>query len=368
MPAKADELAFRKSLRERAFAPVYYFHGPDEYLKDGAVRDLIEAAVDPATRDFNLDVRSAGDLDGEAVASLVSTPPMMAERRVIVLRDVAALKKDAQAEVERFVEQHGKRARNPDVILVLVAQAVDESKPSAASKKKGDPFLGASMVVEWEPLDSERLPRWVEHYATTELGATIEADAVELLLRAVGNDMSALGSELEKLASYCAGRPIDVEAIGEVVGIRHGETLSDFLDMVTQRNAQGALRLLPRMLEQPRNSAVVLVMALGPQMLALQWGRAQRDAGVPAGRLNKDYWDLLKTARGNVWRQWKEAITAWVAAVDLWTAGEIDVALQALANADQMLKGTRLSSEEQVMQTLILTLCGQPRAGRRTAA
>lgn len=363
MKAPADEVAFRKALKERAFSPVYYFHGPDEYQKEAAVRELIAAAVDPATRDFNLDIRAAGDLDGEAIASLVSTPPMMAERRVVVIRDVAALRKEALVQVERHIEQHANRRGEPDVLLVLVAQAVDESKPPS---KKGDPFLGATTVVEWKPLGGDRLPKWMEHYVTTQLGASITPDAMALLERAVGHDMPALAAELDKLASYCGSRPIDEEAVGDVVGIRHGETLSDFLDCVTTRDAAGALRLLPRMLEQPRNSAVSLVMALGTQMLALQWGRAQRDAGISAGRLNKDYWELLKAAR-NAWRPWKEAVTAWVAAVDLWTTAEVDAAVQALAAADQMLKSTRLSSEEQVLRSLILTMCGAPRA-RRSAA
>ena len=55
--------ALRAALQDKQFSPAYYLHGDDEFLKEEALRHLIEAAVDPATRDFNLDQREGGDLD-----------------------------------------------------------------------------------------------------------------------------------------------------------------------------------------------------------------------------------------------------------------------------------------------------------------
>ena len=52
----------RKGIQQRAFERAYYFYGDDEYLKDEMVRQVIETAVDPSTRDFNLDVRRGGEI------------------------------------------------------------------------------------------------------------------------------------------------------------------------------------------------------------------------------------------------------------------------------------------------------------------
>ena len=91
----------RKAIQQRAFEHAYYFYGDDEYLKDDMIRQVIDAAVDPATRDFNLDVRRGTDVDPESLLSLLSTPPMMAERRLVVVKDVNALKKAARAAIDR---------------------------------------------------------------------------------------------------------------------------------------------------------------------------------------------------------------------------------------------------------------------------
>jgi len=95
MPASSLK-TLRDAIKRRSFDGAYFIWGEDDYQKDDAVRQLIEAALDPAARDFNLDTRRSAELDAETLGVLLSTPPMMAEKRVIVLRDVGALKKDAR--------------------------------------------------------------------------------------------------------------------------------------------------------------------------------------------------------------------------------------------------------------------------------
>src|SRR5260370_813356 len=73
--------ALLRSLKRGAPDPVYYLHGDEDVLKDEAVRALLERAVDPAARDFNIDQRWAPDLDPEAFHALVNTPPMLAPPR-----------------------------------------------------------------------------------------------------------------------------------------------------------------------------------------------------------------------------------------------------------------------------------------------
>ena len=58
------------------------------------------------------------------------------------------------------------------------------------------------------------------HHVTTSLASTITLTAVDLLISAVGNDLSQLAAELDKLASYTNGAPIDEDAVSAVVGVR----------------------------------------------------------------------------------------------------------------------------------------------------
>jgi DNA polymerase III subunit delta len=348
--ASAGEKALHSALKKRVFDPVYYLFGEDDFLKERATRDLIEAAVDPTTRDFNLELRRANELDAEALDALLSTPPMLAERRVVVLRDVDKLKKSARTLLDRYLT----RAAH-DTVLVLVA-------PSGA---KADKTLSdRSTAVEFAPLTGDRLPRWVAYHAQHELGRTITPEAVTLLVEAVGGDLAQLAIELEKLASY-ATETIDEHAVAEVVGVRRGESLGDLLDAVAAKDASTALGLTPIILQLPKTTAVSVVMALSVQTLALGYAEAALAAGTSPRGLFNELMALLKDTGAFPHRPWGEAVNAWTKHAARWTAAEIDDALHALLTADTALKETRLSSPEQLLATLVLALCG--RTTRRAA-
>jgi DNA polymerase III subunit delta len=341
--ASAGEKALHAALKKRVFEPVYFFFGEDDFLKDARVRELVDAAVDPVTRDFNLELRRGNELDAETLDSLLSTPPMLAERRVVVVRDVDKLKKDARALLTRYLERPA-----TDTVLVLVA-------PSGAKADK--PLADRSIAVEFVPLTGDRLPKWVSYHAETVLGRPITPEAASLLVEAVGADLAQLAVELEKLASFATGT-IDERAVSEVVGVRRGESLSDLLDAVAAKDASAALALIAGVLQQPKTSAVSIVMNLTTQMLALGYGVAARAAGAPPRALFNEYMGLLKESGAFPGRPWGEAVNAWTRNTDRWTAPELDAALAALLDADAALKETRLSSEEQLLTSLVLALCG----------
>ncbi len=369
--------ALNAALKSRAFAPAYYFHGDDDFLKEDAVRQVVAAVVDPATRDFNLEVRRGAELDPQTLDGLLATPPMMAERRMVVVRDVGALKKDARGTLDRYLQRPAS-----DTVLLLLS-------PAGAKADKG---LGErAEAYEFAPLNEDRVAKWIAHHAQAELGATVTPEAVRLLQVGVGAELQQLAAELDKVVSYVrgerdaaggdAGAPlvVDEAAVSAVVGVRRGETLGDLLDAVARQDARTAGALVGHVLAQPKASAVTVVMALSTQMLALAWGQARRAQGASPGALNGEFFNLLKEAPSSyVGRPWGEAVKAWTASVDRWTAPSLDRALALLLETDASLKETRLSSDEQLLETLVLALCALPNAspnarpgspgGRRSAA
>ena len=81
----------------------FYLHGEDQFRKEAAVRALVNAHVDPGTRDFNLDLLRGTDVTAENLASVLATPPMMAEWRVVVLREVEGLRRDVPGMVGSYL-------------------------------------------------------------------------------------------------------------------------------------------------------------------------------------------------------------------------------------------------------------------------
>jgi DNA polymerase-3 subunit delta len=331
------------ALKRKSFDAAYYFCGEDEYQKEGAIRKLLDSILEPTVRDFNLDIRRAQDMDAKSFDAVVSLMPMMAERRVVVIREAGALRKDTRKALERYLKTPAS-----DVLLLLV---------EAAGGKTDRELAQLATSVQFDPLNADKVPRWIAKHAT-ELNVSISHGAIDLLQAGIGNDLYQLAAELDKLASYSNGREINEDAVSAVVGVRRGETMADLLDAIARRNVKQALTLVDHVLAQPKTSAVSIVMALATQTVALAWGRSKLDEGLSPGRLQSEYSSLLKQL-GSVYtgRPWGSAATAWASTIDSWDHEGLQKAFDALIEADVILKETRFSSEEQVLTTLILAMC-----------
>ena len=333
----------RDAVKRGSFDAAYYISGEDEFQKEDAVRQLVNGALDPQARDFNFDTRRAADLDAESLSVLLSTPPMMADRRVLVVRDTGGLKKDARKALDAYLKK-------PAGDLLLILTAAPATKPDTI-------LSGSTTQLNFEPLTGDRIPKWIAHQAKKEAGVGITSDAIDLLQAAVGSDLHQLAAELDKLASYTLGADIDEDAVTAVVGVRRGETQADFLDAVADRNVPRALELIPHILSQPKTTAVSVVMALSTQMLGIAWGRAKLDEGISGGRLAQEYFDLLRQTGAFTGRSWGSAASVWARAAERWSSSALEAAIDALLDADIALKESKVSSEEQLLATVVLILC-----------
>jgi len=362
-PKEASALrVVQAAVQSGVFAPVYYLHGDDDYLKDNAIRELLSAAIDPVTRDFNCEIRRGNEIDAETLGSLLATPPMFAERRAVVLRDVGALKKAARQQLDAYLAHPA-----GDTLLLLTSPAGAKADAAIATRAES---------LDFAPLSPDRVRKWIAHHASTALGVDISDDAVGLLHEAVGSDLHSLAGELDKCASYALGAHrdasgrarIDADAVTAVVGVRRGETVSDLLDAVARHDASTAVALVGHVLSQPKSSAVSIVSNLSTQTFALGYGRARRDAGLPTSKLPGEYFAFLKETGGFPGRPWGEAASAWTKHTDAWSADACRHALKLLLEADIALKETTVSNAEQTMTSLVLGLCAlKPRTRKPVA-
>src|SRR6185437_2831738 len=121
----------RRALGAGAPAPAYYIHGAEGVLKDEAVTLILARALEAGTRDFNLDSFSAQQLDPAALPAACATLPMMAARRVVVLRDVEAWKRKSKAKAPAV--QYLDRPM-PETVLVMVQGNDDDPDEELSSR------------------------------------------------------------------------------------------------------------------------------------------------------------------------------------------------------------------------------------------
>jgi DNA polymerase-3 subunit delta len=335
-----------RALKRGQPASAYYLTGDEDMLKEELVELVIGKAVDEASRDFNLDVRSASDVNGEDFHSLVETPPMLAERRAVIIKNVEQWRKNSKVweVVHRYLNNP-----SPTTVLVLVQAAPQKEREK--EQKPDKEVARASVHVVVKPLHPQRLQGWIRARAEHR-DVELTDEAAEHLASAVGSDLSQLAMEIDKLSAIALpDEPVNANQVAKLVGVRRGETVRDWVEAVLLRDIPRAIDMLEPVLTTPRVTGVGMVTALGSGLVAMRLARALIDSGMPPGRVES-------TLANHAKRQFhlKNEAALWTRAVNRWTAAEINDAIRSAYQCDLALKSTTLSDAKGIITGTLLSL------------
>lgn len=308
---------------------VFFLYGDDEFRKEEAAGALVDAHVDPATRDFNYDLLRGSELDLESLARILATPPMMAEWRVVLVREAEAL---AQSSRARDVITDLLGAPPPGLALILVTTIPGRSKARFYKDLKRD-----AKAVEFGQVSGNDLPGWVMERARSAHGVEVEEDAARALAAAVGSDLGILAREIEKLASMVdEGRPITVEEVKAGGTTLPTQDRWQWFDLVGERRFGEALEGLRILLDQGE-SGVGLVIGLGTHLLRLGIAVEQGPRGLEQALPPHQRW---------LARRYDQQAGGW-------SGAEVEEALGGLLRADQLLKASGFPDEHLLEEWLL---------------
>lgn len=310
---------------------VFYLHGEDHFRKDQTLRALIEAHLDPATKDFNFDPIRGGETDAERLASLIATPPMMAEWRVVVVRDVEGLANSKHArEVLLGIAQ-----KPPPGLALILSCTV----PSGSKAKFYKELARLAQSVEFRAITDADVPGWLMKRAREEHDVEIDIDAARALGVAIGTNLGVLSQELEKLSDFIGDRKTitvdDVTAAGTNLP---SQDRWRWFDLVGERKFEEARRGVPILLGQG-DSGVSLAIGLATHFLRLGIALEQGPGGLEAALPFHQKFLAKRVAaqsRG-------------------WSVAEVDRALAGLLDVDRLLKASP-HTDEHFLESWLLGL------------
>lgn len=325
----ADPL--RAALDRHGLGGVFFLHGEDAFRREEGVRTLVDAHVDPGVRDFNLDQLRGGDVDVDTLASILATPPMMAEWRVVVIRDAGPLAGSSRA---RTLLLETAESAPPGLAFVVSADI------SGSKAKLWRELKKVARSVGYPSVAMEDVPGWLVARARESFDMDLEEGAARALAQAIGSDLGVLHQELTKLNEFVEGdRPVtrdDVAAVGTVLPAQDRWA---WFDLVAERRFDEAAAALPVLLGQSGESGVGVTLGLGTMLLRL---------GVAVDEGPRGLEKLLPR-----WQNWVAGKLAGFARD--WTVDEVDEAVRGLLRVDRLLKSSPLP-EDLVLEEWLLGL------------
>ena len=333
--ARVTREAIARRIAQGQGGGVYYLYGDEEQQKEEAAQAIVEAHLDPATRDFNYDQLDGRTLEPETLASVLETPPMMADWRVVVVRDAHELAKAARTRdvIEALLD-----APPPGLALVLLATV-----PAKSTAKFYKRLASDAKALEFTPLSENDLPGWILERATED-GYAIEPDAARALAAAIGSNLGALTQELIKLRELAAGHTISVAHVEQAVGRVARVNRWAWFDAVADADFRRARAELPDLLESGE-SGVGLVIGIASQLLRIQVAIAGGKEALEAALPPHQKW-LSRRVMGQARR---------------WPAAPLQAALRDLLRADRLLKSAGLD-DRLVIDELLLRMEARIRA------
>lgn len=238
-------------VRSGNFAPVYLLMGAESYYPDKVCDEIVKHAMSDEERDFNQSVLYGPDTNPIDVGSQARCYPMMAERRLVVVKELQSMKGYEQLSV--YCEEP---MESTVLVLVMHGAAADKRKSLYKNvSKKG--------VVLESPLIRDRdLPEWIYRYFQSR-GLDIQPDAAALLAESTGTDLSRIVAETDKMLMNLpeGTRTIRAEDIEKNVGISRQFSVFELTAALSYKNAAKALKICAHIGAQPK---FVLLMVTGP--------------------------------------------------------------------------------------------------------
>lgn len=253
---KADIGALSAQLVEEArsgvFRMVYALMGDEPYYPDLVCQAIVDNCIDEFGKDFNETICYGTDVTADRIVTEAREFPMMAERRLIVVKE---------AQLMKGIEDLAVYCSDPldSTVLVLLFRKGGLDKRKAlykAIQKKG-------VVLDSPALRDYEVPGWINSYYRSR-GLAIEPQAAQLLAESAGTDLSTIVVETDKLLKNLpeGARNVTVADIEKNVGISRQFSVFELTKALSFRNAPEALKIAAHMGSSAKFAMPMAVSAL----------------------------------------------------------------------------------------------------------
>jgi DNA polymerase-3 subunit delta len=250
--------AILSQLKKREFKPVYLLHGDEPYYID-QVSDYIENNVlSDAEKGFNQTVFYGKDSDVMTILNTAKRFPMMSDYQVVLVKEAQELKwgkdgDDSGKSLDPILSYLENPLRNTILVFCYKYGKFDKRKKTYKAMEKH------GVVFESPALYDNKIASWIEDIVK-EKGYRIHARASALMAEHLGNDLSKIANELEKLMlNIQEGHEIQVEDVQDNIGISKEYNVFELQSAIVARDASKANTIINYFAANPKSNPIQLV-------------------------------------------------------------------------------------------------------------
>ena len=239
------------SIKKQKYAPIYFLMGEESFYIDKITDYILANALPESERDFNQTIFYGKDAD---IANIIDTArrfPMMATRQLVVVKEAQVLKN---------IELLDSYIKNPLKSTILVINYKYKSLDKRKLFTKNVAQFG--ILFESKKIYENQLPDWIAQYASS-LKLKIDTKASILLAEFLGNDLSKISNELDKLSiNIPQGNTITANEIEQNIGISKDFNNFELQNALGKKDVVKANQIINYFSTNEKNHPIFVTIAL----------------------------------------------------------------------------------------------------------
>lgn len=241
-----------ENLKNKVYHPLYFLQGEEPYYID-EISDYIAAHVlDENEKEFNQTVLYGKETNVPAILECAKRFPMMSNYQVVIVKEAQNIKeKDMDENLLPYVENPLK-----STILVLCYKY----KKLDGRKSLGKILGKKGVLFESKKLYDSQVPDWIGDFLKKK-NYRIAVKASMLLTEYLGNDLSKIANELEKLMlNVKTGNEINTGHIEQYIGISKDYNIFELQNALGTKNILKANQIINFFASNPKDHPLVVTL------------------------------------------------------------------------------------------------------------
>ncbi len=225
-----------KNIKNKELQPVYFFHGEEPYFMDVAVKSFENDVLGEDEKAFGQTVLYGKDTSIPEIVALAQQFPMFGDLNLIVVKEAQDLKFN---ESERDILTNYVNSPVETTVLVFA----HKYKKFAVNTKLAKALSKHGMIFLSEAVKEQHLPRWISDECTN-LGIKTAPNIPQLLSEYLGNNLSRISNELNKLKIVLEdGEILDGALVEKHIGISKDYNNFELRKAIAERNREKTMKI-----------------------------------------------------------------------------------------------------------------------------
>jgi DNA polymerase-3 subunit delta len=278
--------------KKKLFKPIYWLEGEEDYFIDKVVHYAEHNILTESEAGFNLTVFYGRDADWTQVINSCKRYPMFAERQVVLLKEAQHMR-----DIDKL-ESYIAQPLSSTIFVVAYKEKKVDGRTQLAKllKTKAELFTTKKMY-------DNQLPDWTNEMVKGK-GYTISQKAVLLLVDHIGNDLSRIDNEVDKMLVNLGSRTnITEDDIEKYVGVSKEYNSFELQSAMAAKDLSKAMRIIQYFEANPKAAPIQLVLPTLYNLFSktyMIFGQTSKDDKTIAANIGVNAWfvkDYLLVAR-----------------------------------------------------------------------